>query len=320
MSVRSVLGYRALYWASATLAALAFAGWNLAARSIGDPRFYDPHEVSALRDADYPFTVEVNGYIYRGRTGDFIDDQILAFGAYEKDALYFMRDYVRALADPGAVFLDVGACEGQHSLFMSRLVAQVHSFEPFPPAAERFRGLVRLNGFTNIQLHEVGLGSKDASIPFFAPPAKNLGSGTFLPSHSQGRSRPVGSFRVVNGDAWLAPSRLTSVDVVKIDVEGFEGEVLRGLSRTLAKFRPVLVIEVSLPQVGTLVSLDDLKRLLPERYAFLGFEDNRERAITGNYKLVRLDRFARGRDYEMVVAYPLERRGLIRMERAPGGS
>ncbi len=167
-------GYRFLFYLSIlcvlVLSGLLMHSWNQtnqAAQTAGDPLFYDPHRLAAQRDINYPFTIEVYGYKYAGKTGDYIDDHILAFGAYEKDILYFMRDYIQARNNPDAVFVDVGACEGQHSLFMSRLVRQVHAFEPYPPAADRFQGLIDLNQFTNIRLHRVGLGDTDATVPFF---------------------------------------------------------------------------------------------------------------------------------------------------------
>src|ERR1700759_3907001 len=100
--------YRVLFWASTCVAFVAILGWQMAARGVDDPSLYDPHEISRLRGADYPFTIEVNGYKYQGKTGDYIDDHILAYGAYEKDVLYFMRDYVQARRNPDAVFIDVG--------------------------------------------------------------------------------------------------------------------------------------------------------------------------------------------------------------------
>jgi FkbM family methyltransferase len=307
--------YRVLFWATTALATSSFAGWHYAARAIDDPRHYDPHRISELRGVDYPFTIEVYGYKYQGKTGDYIDDEILAYGAYEKDVLYFMRDYVQARGNADSVFLDVGACEGQHSLFMSRLVKHVHAFEPFPPAAERFRKLISLNAFSNIRLHEVGLGEKEATVPFYAPPEKNIGSGTFLPANKQGADKPVGSFRVVVGDEWLAPLDLPSLDMVKIDVEGFEKYVLQGLAKTLGRFRPVLVIEVTQLPKGTIGSLAELKQLLPGAYRLLHFRNSREDAITGNYRLEDIDRLERGSSYVMVVAYPEERERLIRRQR-----
>ena len=81
-------------------------------RWVEGERFYDPHELSKYRETEYPFTIEVYGYKYQGKTGDYIDDHILAYGAYEKDVLYFMRDYVEARKNPDAVFLDVVPARG----------------------------------------------------------------------------------------------------------------------------------------------------------------------------------------------------------------
>jgi hypothetical protein len=172
-----------MFWAAAVLAVISVSGWSytshLARQSIGDPRLYSPHRLSQVRDINYPFTVEVYGYKYQGTTGDVIDDWILAYGAFEKDILFFMRDYARARNNPDAVFLDVGACEGQHSLFMSRYVKEVHAFEPYPPVADRFRRMIALNGFSNIHLHEVGLGHKDSLLPFQPPGGQNMGQGSY---------------------------------------------------------------------------------------------------------------------------------------------
>jgi hypothetical protein len=91
--------------------------------------------------------------------------------------------------------------------------------------------------------------------------------------------------------------------------------VIQGLSRTLARQRPLLVIEVTHPPIGTIGSLEELRRLLPENYSFLVFEDSRERAITGRYRLEPLHRLSRDGLYDMLVAYPNEREPLIRRER-----
>ncbi len=217
----SLPSYRVLFWIAMTLAAIATVAWfytvYTARQLLGDPRFYNPSRLSGLRDVNYPFTIEVYGYKYRGQTGEYIDDHILAYGAYEKDVLYFMRDYIQARNDPGAVFLDVGACEGQHSLFMSRLVKEVHAFEPFPPAASRCRDMIELNKFSNIHLHEVGLGEQEESIPFHPPESTNMGGGTFQ-AHA-GRGSTV-ALRIVVGDKWLEQIGVARVDLMNIDVEG----------------------------------------------------------------------------------------------------
>jgi FkbM family methyltransferase len=281
---------------------------------VGDPRFFSPHQLSAKRDVNYPFTIEVYGYRYAGKTGDYIDDHILAFGAYEKDILFFMRDYIQARNNPDAVFLDVGACEGQHSLFMSRLVKQVHAFEPFPPVADRFRSLIDLNGFTNIQLHRVGLGETEGLLPFVAPEEDNMGGGSFAHGRESGPRKTVGNLRVVAGDEWLAQFKVTNVEMVKIDVEGFEQFVLAGLAGLLKRDRPVMVVEVAQPPSGTIGSVSELRKCFPENYEFQSIHDDGDagsRAITGQYRLQPIDEhFAKG-PIAMVVAYPSEKARLI---------
>ena len=91
------------------------------------------------------FDIEFFGLRYRGRTDNLIDRQILQFGAFEKPMLYYSRDVAAALGSDGS-YVDVGANVGQYSLFMSKYVRRVHSFEPYPPVLERFRDLVALSG------------------------------------------------------------------------------------------------------------------------------------------------------------------------------
>jgi FkbM family methyltransferase len=318
MKAPSHLSYRVLFWVSMFVSALLAVLWysehkrtEYAAPGIGDPKTFEPFTLAAIRDVNYPFTVEIYGYKYQGKTGNFIDERILAYGAYEKDVLCFMRDYVKAKNNPDAVFLDVGANTGQHSLFMSRHVKQVHAFDPFPPVIDRFRRMIELNGFSNITLHEVGLGEKEDMVPFYAPPENNQGSGSFLPGHVEDPAKPVGSFRVVVGDKWLKQIGVSSIELIKIDVEGYEKPVLTGLRSTLARDGPVVVVEVSRPPSGTIKSLDELKSLFPAGYRFLVFKTEREYLIEGKYRLIELSRLSTQLDFEMVVAYPAEREKMV---------
>ena len=143
-----------------------------------------------------------------------------------------------------------------------------------------------------------------------------LGSGTFLPIHSEDSAKPVGRFRVVVGDKWLQQSGVSSIELIKIDVEGYEKPVLTGLSSILARDRPVVVVELSRPPSGTIKSFDELKRLFPDRFRFLVFETEREYFIEGKYKLLELSGLSSQSGFEMIVAYPAEHENLVpRMSR-----
>ena len=134
--------------------------------------------------------------------------------------------------------LDVGANIGNHAIYLSERFKQVHCFEPAPMAADRLEENVRLNGLANIRVHRVGLGACDGILPFCETP-HDLGLARFVdPDSGSDTQLPI-----MTGDRWVAENRLQSVDFIKIDVEGLELEVLKGLSQTIAKFSPLIAFE-----------------------------------------------------------------------------
>lgn len=302
-------------------AAAAYAAWQATSR-LADTRQADPWTaVLQQRDEAHAFTVESYGFVYRGRSGNLLDDEVLLFGLFEKERLFFMRDYLSALRTAGnpaaPVAIDVGANTGNHTLFLARLTQSVHAFEPFPPAIARLRENLALNpAIDNVIVHEVGLGDTDAVLPFVAPPGDNEGAGTFRTDAEAARRGETydTALRIVTGDAWLAATDLSALALVKIDVEGFEEPVLKGLAQTISTHRPLVVVEISPPSLGgTVTSLDLLRGLLPERYELLAFDPRSpEAAISGDYRLGPLtaDAFAEGRLIE-VVAVASERSAIV---------
>jgi len=164
------------------------------------------------------FRVNFFGMIYEGRSGNIIDDAILYYGASEKDILFFMRDVAESLGNNEVVFLDIGANVGQHSLFMSKHVKEVHAFEPYPRVLERFKKLVTINKIDNIYIHPVGLGNKNGRLPFFEPPNSNLGAGSFL--SGEGRTNRNNSLPLVVGDEWLKKIGLSKKKLIKFENMG----------------------------------------------------------------------------------------------------
>jgi len=189
------------------------------------------------------FTVDFFGWRYTGDLGRFVDWTIYFYGAYELGILKLLAVAAQQ-AGEGAVFLDVGANVGQHSLFMSRHAAQIHAFEPWLAVRDRLLSLLAGNGVNNVHVHDFALGDSDQVLPFYAPAGANLGTGSFYPDVNHNQS--AGSLRVRSGDAVIEELGLARVDVVKIDTEGFEAHVLSGLRRTLALHGPIVVVEIAL--------------------------------------------------------------------------
>ncbi len=134
---------------------------------------------------------------------------------------------------PGMTVLDVGANIGYYTVHAARAVGpggRVHAFEPDPRTAQSLRANVRLNALENVTVHELAVSEGPGSRELIL-------SGTA--SHS-GLSRTMDEKSIV-GAAPVEAVALddvldgASVDVMKMDVEGEEPFVLRGMQRTLER-------------------------------------------------------------------------------------
>ena len=179
-------------------------------------------------------------------TGDWIGDNIRRFGRYENlqlraiDALIFSH-----LPCKRQYCLDVGANIGNHSLFFSRYFARVVAFEPNPLARTLLDLNLAMNDVGNVEVHPVGL-SDHAGNAQLSICLDNLGGSQvrdFAEAKPAFATGFVGDVEIdlVPGDSILDPA--SPVGFVKIDVEGMESHVLRGLDRTIDRHRPVIMLE-----------------------------------------------------------------------------
>lgn len=215
----------------------AWLPWSLRMRVV---RFFRHPD----RTPPTPFTVGFFGALYPGRLNTLIDSHVYFFGAYSEQELRLLQRLL-ALRGPAAVFVDVGANVGHHTLYMARHAAQVHSFEPWPLVADRIREKLELNRIPNVTLHPFGLGTEDATLDFYAAASGNTGTGSFSAEHAAGRNRPVGKMNIAAGDAYFQRAGIDRIDLLKIDVEGWEPYVIQGLRQTIHRTRPIIFMEYS---------------------------------------------------------------------------
>lgn len=153
---------------------------------------------------------------------------------YEKAEL----EQIKAHLPLRGIFVDIGANIGNHSLFVAGFMSprKIIPFEPNPAACKLLLANITMNGFTDLfDLTHLGLGLADQAGDGFGVKgtARNLGAGRL--------DAGEGDIRTIRGDDALAAY---DVDMIKIDVEGMEMDVLRGLSATLRRSRPMIMIEV----------------------------------------------------------------------------
>jgi FkbM family methyltransferase len=186
------------------------------------PRFLPPgHELVS----------DVNGFLFRFRTGDRDMGVPMAFGDYEPHIV----DIIRKHAVRSSCMIDCGAHTGFlscHYLSAAPVASRVIAIEPSPENARLLRANLTANGFLSRgEVHECACGA--------AAGETSMGSvGTMLVGGA-GEARvtvPVVSLdEIVRGP----------VDLVKLDVEGAEPQVWSGMRRILEESRPLVLVEAN---------------------------------------------------------------------------
>lgn len=158
--------------------------------------------------------------------------------------------FLAGLGLEGAVVYDVGSNIGTHTLFFRRLVGStgaIHAFEPDPRYRRALLDLVVLNDLENVEIHGCALGDAPTTAELVVPdPRRVRASATLAPelidlvNEAAVRRTTV---RVVRLDDYVRALALPAPDFVKVDVEGFECEVVAGAVETLSDC-PSLFVEV----------------------------------------------------------------------------
>ncbi len=168
----------------------------------------------------------------------YIDEKIFDKGYFEEEMLDAFLHYLK----PGMTFVDIGANIGQHTLFVSRIVGptgNVISFEPIPHLYEQIKRSVNANAMTNVTLLNYGCGEKGCSMTLYINKA-NIGASSVIAPKEDHKEEKV-TIHILRAEDKLLP--YTKIDLIKIDVEGYEYQALLGLERIIARDRPILFIE-----------------------------------------------------------------------------
>jgi FkbM family methyltransferase len=165
------------------------------------------------------------------------------FGTYEPE----LREIFRAVLQPRGIALDVGANVGWHTLLMGRLVGpagRVLAVEPNASVRQRLQDNVSVNRMSQVAIIPYAMADADETVDFYGPIAEDpdSGSGHIVRGERSSKQTTV-QVDARRLDAIAADAPLERLDLIKIDVEGFEWPVLRGGEQTIAKFRPFIVFE-----------------------------------------------------------------------------
>jgi FkbM family methyltransferase len=173
---------------------------------------------------------------------ELVQETLLLEGIWEPNTTRYICD---SLA-PGQVFLDVGANAGYFSLLASRCVGgsgKVLAIEPNPVMANQLRQNVQRSRLANIAIIESACSDSVEVRDLYIGNPYNTGNSSLSRDNlAWTKSVKVACTTV---DLLVEKYGLDCVDLVKIDVEGAELQVLRGMSTTLKRLRPKIITELS---------------------------------------------------------------------------
>jgi FkbM family methyltransferase len=180
-----------------------------------------------------------DGIYYRLDLSDAVDWYIY-YGFRETSRMEFYK-----LVGRGAVVLDIGANVGDVTLHSSKIAGaegRILAFEPDPENFQRLTTNLKLNNFQNVKAFNFGFGNVPGKYRMALFRKDNKGMTRIVGDDANGTYTDV---QITTLDDFSSGMEFPAkVNLVKIDVEGFETNVLKGATAFLKKYRPVLFIEL----------------------------------------------------------------------------
>jgi FkbM family methyltransferase len=147
-----------------------------------------------------------------------------------------------SLADKANVILDIGANIGWTALSFAKRnpEAKIIAFEPHPITFEKAARNIRINDINNIELLNIGLGESTSILKMYEVSDHNSGMNRIVLTDED---LPYREVQIKRLDDVMNSLGIKKVDLIKIDVEGFEAFVLKGASDVLAQCNATILME-----------------------------------------------------------------------------
>ena len=172
-------------------------------------------------------------------SNEYISKQIMLNGVYEKhEILGLIQNIIPKTKKK--VFFDIGANIGNHSCALGKYFDQVYSFEPFGLNFSLLK--INTSKLKNIKAFNYACGNKNSKNFLYVNDNYNLGR--ISSKKEPGSNSSKFEIEFINTDKFIEKKNIKNIDLIKIDVEGDELNVLKGLDKTLKDQSPIILLEI----------------------------------------------------------------------------
>jgi FkbM family methyltransferase len=180
---------------------------------------------------------EINDVKYELDLNEVIDSSLYFSGTFEQDVEQIISRCLR----PGMCILDIGANIGYHTFRMAKIAGEgghVYAIEPTQWAFNKLLRNASLNtGITNITFSKVGLSDSNAGeVSLYFQSSYRLNGKQIYSTEN---------IELLTLDKYISRNNIDRVDFVKMDVDGFEGKIIKGAEKSLMYMKPILLMEIN---------------------------------------------------------------------------
>lgn len=202
------------------------------------PREYVEKYANFAQPGFYPFELDsVKFDIKLDPANRGVDSEIFADKSYEPEILR----HLGANLKHDDVFIDIGANIGQHTLYASYFCKHVYAFEPINRLYMQCVESIFKNNILNVSMYNYGLGNKTEELPIYSNGSSMASSSVYATKNKTF----IQHIRIRRFDDIYQAVGIERADMMKIDVEGFEWEVLQGAQKFIQRFKPKILMEFS---------------------------------------------------------------------------
>lgn len=201
--------------------------------------------------------------------GEFDFDSLIYREMPHEPELY---EFVKTIIGEFDLVLDIGANVGIFSVYAAKAntTAKIFSFEPSGEAFARLNQNIRANNLQNVTTYNVAVADKTGFLTFYEPEGHLTNGSLEANFASQYDREPRKRMAIaISGNLFEELMKDAKSILVKIDTEGAEAYVLRGLKEVIARHRPHLILEVLKDYEDQLNAVE----FLQEQYEFYSITD-----------------------------------------------